>query len=218
MLARRTILATAIPFAFFTGGLFAQPGANLSANLAENARLLHQYTFKQRTEAIYKGEGKFVRVAQVHFAPDGKREMAVISQTGDEPATGVGHRIVNAKRDEMKAYVDRITTLVESYLPPDPERLRSAMTGAELGASGDLMLLTMKNYLKSGDSFSLAVDPGTRKLQRFELKTLLDKDPISVTADMKSIPNGPTYPGLTKVKAPAKELEIDISQFDFVKQ
>jgi azurin len=217
MIARRTIFATAIALVFFSGRLFSQFGGNLAAGMAENAKLLHQYTFKQRTEVMYKGEGKAIRIAQVHFGPDGKREMEIISQTGQEPATGLGHRIINHQREEMKAYADRITALVESYVPPDPEKLRGAMAGAQIDASGALISLTMKNYLHSGDSFGLAVDPATRKLQKFELKTLLDKDPINVTSEMKAIPNGPTYPGLTKVKAPAKNLEIDISQYDFMK-
>jgi hypothetical protein len=217
MIARRTVSKTAVCLVFITSPLFAQDAASMASTMAENAKLLRQYTYKQRTEVIYKGEGKLTRIAQVHFSPDGKRELTVISQTGGEPATGLGHRLIEAKRQEMKDYADRISALVENYLPPDPERLRVGIAKAELGASGNLMTLTMKNYFKSGDGFSLAVDPDTRKLQRFEIKTTLDKDPVSVTSEMKSVPSGPSYPASTKVKAPAKSLEIDISQYDFMK-
>jgi hypothetical protein len=217
MFARRTVISTAFFFLFVAGPLFPQDAANIAGNMARNAKLLHEYTYKQRSEVIYKGEGKMTRISQVRFAPDGKRELSVISQTGGEPATGLGHRLVNAKRQELKDYADRITALVENYLPPDPEKLRAALGKAELGASGNLMALTMKNYFKPGDTFVLAVDPDSRKLQRFEIKTTLDKDPVTVAADMKSLPNGPTYPASTKVKAPAKNLEIDLTQFDFMK-
>jgi len=208
-----------LPIVIFASHLSAQPGQGFGAAMAANAKLLHQYTYKQKTEILYKGEGKVTRIAQVRFTPDGRHDATVLSQTGgEEEATGLGHRIVNKKREELREYGERVTALVEMYLPPDPEKLRTALATAELDASGGLMSLVMKNYLKPGDSFSVLVDPANRKIEKFELKTLLDKDPITVTSDMKALPNGgPTYPGLTKVKAPAKALEIDITQYDFMK-
>jgi len=207
-----------VPGLLLAGLLSAQvPGERLAATMAENARLLHQYTFKQRTEAKYKGEDKIVRTSQVRFDPDGKRQTTLISQTGGEEATGLGHRIIQKKRDEMKEYVERLSALVENYLPPDPDKFREALAKAEIGQAGNQMALTMKNYVKAGDSLVIVADPVTRKLVRLELKTTLDKDPISVTADMAFVPNGPSYPGVTKVKAPSKNLEIDISQYDFMK-
>ena len=140
--------------------------------MAENAKLIRQYTFKLRTEIAYKGQPTAVRINQVRFGPDGKREMTVISQSADTAAArGLGKAEIAKKRDELKEYGDRVTELVEMYLPPDPAKLREALAKAELGASGNSLSLVMKNYLKPGDSVSVVADPASRKLQRFELKT-----------------------------------------------
>ncbi|PWU00539.1 MAG: hypothetical protein C5B51_24995 [Terriglobia bacterium] len=199
--------------------LVAQQGEKLIATMAENARVLHQYTFKQRSDIKYKGEDKVIITVQVRFDQDGKRQVMPISQTGGQEATGLGRRIINRKRAEMKEYVDRVAALVESYLPPEPEKLRSALLKAEIGQAGSLMSLTMKNYFKAGDSLALTVDPATRRLSRIELKTDLDKDPISVTAELTPLAGAGnvSYPGLTKIKVPVKNLEIDISQYDYMK-
>jgi hypothetical protein len=218
MRSSRRVLFTTVSAFLVAGLLSAQNGEKLAAVMAENAKRLHQYTYKQRTEVLYKGEDKIVRLNDVRFGPDGKRQATLISQTGGEEATGLGHRIINKKREEIKEYVDRLSALIESYLPPDPERLRKALTTAEIVPAGNLLSLTMKGYLKSGDSVALLVDTATRKVKRMDLKTALDKDSISVTAEMGSIPDGPDYPSLIKIKAPSKNLEIDLSAYDFVKQ
>jgi hypothetical protein len=212
------VLFTTAPALLVAGLLSAQNGDKLATVMAENAKRLHQYTYKQRTEVLYKGEDKIVRLNAVRFGPDGQRQATLISQTGGEEATGLGHRIVNKKRAEVKEYVDRLSALIENYLPPDPEKLRKALTTAEIVPAGSALTLTMKGYLKSGDSLALFVDTATRKVKRVDLKTALDKDSISVTAEMASIPDGPDYPGLIKIKVPPKNLEINISASDFVKQ
>jgi hypothetical protein len=96
--------------------------------------------------------------------------------------------------------------------------MAAALQKAELGGSGDSVSLVVRNYFEPGDVMSVVVDPINKKLRKFELKTLLDKDPVTVNADMNTIPKGPVYPSFIKVKAPAKDLEIDISQYDYVKQ
>src|SRR6202521_3151360 len=214
------VLFSTVPAFLVAGLLSAQNGDKLAAGMAENAKRLHHYTYKQRTEVIYKGEDRIVRLNQMRFGPDGKRQATLISQTGGAAgeATGLGHRIINKKREEMKEYGERLSALVENYLPPDPEKLRKALATAEIGQAGNALSLTMKGYLKSGDSLALLVDTATRKLKRVDLKTALDKDSIFVTAEMGSIPDGPEYPTLIKIKAPSKNLEIDLSAYDFVKQ
>src|ERR1700674_1272094 len=214
------VLFSTVPAFLVAGLLSAQNGDKLAAGMAENAKRLHQYTYKQRTEVIYKGEDRIVRLNQMRFGPDGKRQATLISQTGGAAgeATGLGHRIIKKKREEMKEYVDRLSALVENYLPPDPEKLRKALPTAEIAQAGTAFSLTMKGYLTNLDSLAMLIDPATRKLKEIDLKTALDKDPISVTAEMASTPDGPDYPSLLKIKAPAQKLEIHMSAYDFVKQ
>ncbi|HLI86965.1 MAG TPA: hypothetical protein VKV17_23865 [Bryobacteraceae bacterium] len=187
--------------------------------MAANAKLLQQYTYKQRTEIKFKGEGRFVRINQVHFDANGKQQTTLISQTGGgAKPSGIAKALIEQKVHELQDYGSRIGMLVENYFPIDPEKMAAALQKAELGGTGENVSLVVKNYAVPGDVMSVIVDPINKKLRKFELKTLLDKDPVNITAEMNTIPKGPVYPSFIKVKAPAKDLEIDISQYDYVKQ
>jgi hypothetical protein len=210
-------LLIALPAILFAATVGAQNGDQLAANLAENARLLHQYTFKQRIEIAYKGEDRTSRVIQVRFDSNGKRQFTVVSESGGEEPKGLGARIIARKRNEMKEYAQRLTDLVEQYLPPDPDKLRPALASAERGRAEKGISMTMKNYYQQGDSFSVVYNIAERKPQSMEIKTALDKDPIVINADFEDASTGPSYPSLIKIQAPKKELEIRLTAYDFKK-
>jgi hypothetical protein len=211
-----------VPALFLAGQLYSQQnsgGDALAGGMAANAKLLRQYTYKQRTEIKFKGEGRLVRIHQVHFDANGKPEMTLVSQTGGgSQPSGIAKAIIEKKKQELEEYGKRITALVDNYFPIDPQKMAAALQKAELGGTGNTVSLVIHNYFEPGDAMSVIVDPINKKLQKFELKTLLEKDPVTVTADMNTIPKGPVYPSFIKVKAPAKDLEIDISQYDYMKQ
>jgi hypothetical protein len=118
----------------------------------------------------------------------------------------------------MKDYLDNhLYPFIESYLPVKPEKLKAALPAAQVGAVGNAMGLTMKNYQQQGDAFTIGFDSATRKMLRLQLDTKLDNDPVTVTVDMGVAPNGASYPTQTKIKVPAKDIEVDISEFDFMK-
>jgi hypothetical protein len=209
-----------IPALILAGQLSAQDGGDaLSAGMAANGKLLQEYTYKQRTEIKFRGEGRLVRINQMHFDANGKAQPTLISQTGGgAQPSGIAKALVEQKVHELQDYGNRISVLVENYFPIDPQKMVAALQKAELGGSGETVSLIVKNYAVPGDVMSVIVDPINKKLRKFELKTLLDKDPVNITAEMNTIPKGPIYPAFIKVKAPAKDLEIDISQYDYVKQ
>ena len=219
-LSRITFLFALVPSLLLIPTAGAQTtGDKIAANTAENAKLLHQYTWKQRTAVKYKSEEKFVRVKQVRFDPDGKRQDTVLSEKAEKPPSGpVRRAIAEHKRAEIKDYVDnKLYAFIESYLPPKPEKLKPALATAQIGAVGNAMGLTMKNYQQAGDTLTIAFDSVARKMLRLQLDSKLEGDPVSVTVEMGAVPNGPSYPAQTKIKIPAKDLEVDITEFDFMK-
>src|SRR5215469_11732418 len=129
-----------LPALFLVGQLYSQENSGdnaLAAGMAGNAKLLWQYTYKQRTEIKFKGEGRFVRINQVHFDPNGKPQMTLVSQSGGgAQPSGIAKAIIEQKVHELQEYGNRINALVENYFPIDPQKLAAALQKAELGGSG----------------------------------------------------------------------------------
>ena len=219
--SRTTVLFVSALSLFLIPNAGAQPpaGDKLAGMTAENVKLLRQYTWKQRTAVKFKGEEKFVRVKQVKLDPDGKKQETVLSEKTEKPPSGpIRRAIADHKRTEMKDYVDNhLYAFIESYLPLKPERLKAALATAQLGAVGNSMGLTMKDYQQQGDALTVSFDSATKRLLRLQLDTKLENDPVTVTVDMSTVANGPTYPAQTKIKVPAKDIEVDISEFDLTK-
>jgi hypothetical protein len=219
-LSRITLLIASVPSLLLIPGAGAQTnGDKLASAAAENARLLREFTWKQRTAVKYKGEEKFVRINQVRFDADGKRQATMVSEKGEKPPSGpIRRAIADHKRAEMKDYVDnKLVGFIESYLPPKPDKLKAALATAQIGAVGNAMGLTMKNYQQPGDSLTIGFDSATRKMLRLQLDSRLENDPVTVTVDMGNVPSGPSYPAQTKIKVPAKDLEVDITEYEFMK-
>ncbi len=242
---QRMILFAAIFAALFLGIIPARAEQNSAETVAENANELHGYVFKERMEVKHNGQDIAVRVSEVRFDSEGHRQATVISETHqdgktDQDRTGqildkigdnsrpvaiagkLRNAIANKKqektKEKAKEYVDQLKSLLAEYMQHDPEKLRADAANAEHSQEGDNLRLTIKNYIKSGDSVSLIVSPADRKLKRIEVQTTLENNPVSVVAEMAWLPNGgPRYASLTKITSPQKDLELDISRYDFMK-
>ena len=65
--------------------------------------------------------------------------------------------------------------LVQSYVPPDPQRIQAVKTAGNLAMSPtgpDSVRLDLRNYVKSGDTLSLGLDTARNALQTVEREVL----------------------------------------------
>jgi len=201
-----------------------QPTSAVMTAMAANAKQLNHYTYKQRTETYHKGELKNARVEEIHFNSSGERVSIPLQQDNAQPEThrrGPGARLVAKKiaekEEEMKEYAGRLMSLASRYLASDPAKLQAALANAEVttGGNSNQMRITLRDFVKSGDSMVMMFDPVTHKPTKTRVFTSLDNDSVSITLAFDQIGEGPNYPGKTVVSAEAKQLEIRLYTYDY---
>jgi hypothetical protein len=198
--------------------------ANIAVQIMEarkaNAALLHQYTWESRTELIEKGEVKDIRLEQVHYGPDGTLQRDLLNNEGASMPKGFLRKSIAAdKKKKMEEYMTGLRDLLDQYTLPTTGKVldfisQATVTGPD--ASGWIKM-SGSSVVVPGDSLTIWTDPTTRHTRKVQVTTMYQGDAVELTATFKTIENGPTYPAFGEVDIPAKQLSVQVQNFNYVR-
>lgn len=193
----------------------------LADGIAANKRKLQQYTYLQETEVYVGGRLRNTRVARVHYDPVTGAKVSVPLDSGNaERPQGrrLRARIIRKRRNEMKAYIQRLLRLMREYLPPAPSAIKLAMPRARITpAAGRDFRVTFNSYVKPGDRVIFRINRTTRKLDQISIRSRMDGDPVSFDVVFARLADGTNYPSVTSIKSGAKNLEVRVIASDYRK-
>lgn len=204
--------------------------AALKKSLAENQAALKQYSWTETTQISLKGEVKKQEQKECHYGPDGKVQKTPIQGADQAQQTGGGRRrggiikkeIIEHKVKEVKEYMERVAALVHEYVPPDPQKIQAAEAAGNLSiqpAQG-VANLTIKNYLKEGDSVTIGFDSAAKKIRSYNVQSYLDKpneDVVTLAVSFASLPDGTNYPQQTVLNATDKQIQVKVTNSGYKK-
>ena len=200
----------------------ASPNAAMAGRIMEarkaNAALMQQYSWTSRTEVIDQGQIKDVRIDAVNYGPGGQLQRTTMNdQSAPLPFGFLRKRIAEAERKKVEEYLGGLRDLLEQYTLPTAGKVQDFMTRATAtgpDATG-LFEVTGQNVLYPGDTFSIWVSPSTRHPQRIQVSTTFQGDPVNLTATFKTLPSGLNHVGYAEVIVPAKQLSVQVQNFDY---
>jgi len=211
--------------------------AALKQSIAENQAALKTYKWTEAAEISLKGEVKKREQKECRYGPDGKVQKTPIGG-GDtaekkEEKGGGGRRsgggavkkvIVKNKVEDMKEYMEKAAALVHEYVPPDPEKIQAAAAAGNItttpGAQGGVAAITIKDYVKKGDSLALGFDPAAKKLRSYKVQSYVENpkdDAVSLAVTFASLPDGTNYPQQTVLDVTAKKVLVKITNSGYAK-
>ncbi|MBI1357499.1 MAG: hypothetical protein GC160_24420 [Acidobacteria bacterium] len=202
----------------------------IAQSTKQNAQLLKQYVWTMRTEIEQKGEVKGVRLDQVRFDIDGNPQRTALTGPPEgKEAAGIRPRpkrrrqkMIDNKVEDKQEYIQRLMSLSGRYLTPSQPSIQKLFQTGEFwqgkGPTDPVIRIEVSNLVKPGDALTLTIDPQTKKPLQARIETNLDGDPVSVVADYRVLPNGPSYVARTVIQAPEKQMQIKIENFDYVRQ
>ncbi len=209
--------------------------AALKQSLAKNQAALKKYTWTETTEISLKGVVKKREQKECHYGPDGEVEKTPI-QSGDtaqqQQQTGGGRRrgvilkreIVERKAGELKDYMEQVSALIHEYVPPDPVRIQAA-AAAGTGSmqplpSEGITTLTIKDYLKAGDSVVIGFDSNAKKISSYNVQSYLNDpkdDPVTLAVTFASLPDGTNYAQQSVLDVPGKKIQVKVTNSGYAK-
>jgi len=204
--------------------------AALKESLAKNQAALKQYAWTETTQISLKGEVKKTEQKECLYGPDGKVQKTPVQgapQQQQQQASGgrrgglVKKKVVEKKVGEMKDYMQQVAALVHEYVPPDRDKIQAAAAAGNVSATPaqPISAITIKNYLKQGDSVTLGFDTNAKRIVTYNVDSYLDnpKDAVKLAVDFAQLPDGTNYAQKSVLDATGKQIQVTVTNSDYKK-
>jgi hypothetical protein len=187
----------------------------LKQSVAQNQQALHQYTWTETMETIFKGETKSTKVSQCQYGPDGQVQKTALG--GDQPPAtqqrGLKGKVIAKKKGEMQDYMQRVASLIQRYVPPEGSQMQDSFQAGKAALQplgGGIVTVVFRDYAKAGDTVSLTFDATTQKIRGYDVNTYLDapSDVVTLKVVFDNLPDGTNYVAQSVLNATAKQIQI----------
>jgi hypothetical protein len=200
--------------------------AAIKESLGKSLAALRQYQWVETTAVSMKGEEKSRTQNNCFYGADGKVQktpVAAPAAKDDKKKRGVKGRVVENKKEEISDATKEAIALVKQYVPPDPAKIQAAKEAGRVTVtppdpSGRVQLV-IKDYLKPGDSLTLAANAATDSITGVTVATFTDKakDAVGLTVSFGSFADGTVYPAKIQLEVAAQKLGIAIENSGYKK-
>lgn len=213
------------------GGMLQAKLAALKQSAAENKQRLHQYQWVETRQITLKGNTKPQQSFQCSYGANGQvvkipmdnQQQQQQQQQGGRRGGKLKERVVEKKTEEMKDYMQQVQGLLAMYMPPNPDKMQTAMKSGNVSIQRDggdgTTDLVFKDYAKPGDKMTISFDMGSKKISTINVNTYMDepKDAVTLAVQMASLPDGTNYADQTVLNATAKQIQVTTTNSNYVK-
>ncbi len=196
--------------------------ANMAVQISEarkaNDTLMRQYTWNSRAELIENGQIKDTRLELVNYAPDGTLQRSLLNDTGASLPRGFLRRaIAEDEKKKLEEFLTGLRSFLDQYTLPSTGKILDFMTSATtIGPDANgLVEMTGHNVVTPGDTLSIWTDARTRKTRRVLVNGFYQGDIVTLTGTFNTIPSGLTYLAYAEVTIPAKQITLQLQNFDY---
>jgi hypothetical protein len=200
--------------------------AAVKESLQKSMAALRQYQWVETTVVSMKGEEKSRTQNNCFYGADGKVQktpVAAPAQDEGKKKRGVRGKVVENKKEEISDATKEAVGLVKQYVPPDPAKIQAAKAAGKLtvtppDAQGNVQIV-IKDYLKAGDSLTLAANAATDRIGGVTVATFTDKakDAVGLKIAFGAFADGTVYPAKIQLDVAAQNLAVAIENSGYKK-
>ena len=199
--------------------------ATFADKQVRNKAALLEYTWQQQEIIRLKGRLENQRLFQVEMGSHGRTEKMPLDLPEETSSTqkaerGMREWVMQKKKHATQQYARELQELAEAYVEAIPDLLRSAYDRRDVSmkpaAPGSMQML-IHNYLKPGDTATLAFDEKTNELQSIDAMSYMadSKGPVEIHARFSKIQNGPDHIDEISALDPKKKLSVVVRHLEY---
>jgi hypothetical protein len=195
--------------------------AMIKKNLTESKAKMKSYEWIETTTVFLKGEQKSVKQKQCYYSLDGKLTKVETGGTTEaKKKGGIRGKVAENKKEDMTDYMKEAIAKIQTYLPPDPEKLQQIYAAGKVAIQilepNKKFKLGFPDYNEPGDLLSVSIDKVAQKIMAVDVTTSVEPgDKVVFNIVYKDLPDGTQYEGSTILDAKAKDLKIVIENSGF---
>ena len=224
MIRRIILLPAAALVIWAQNGLdVTQRMAQIRESIAQNQARLRQYSWVETTEMSLGGELKKRQQQDCWYAADGTLQKKPVGAPSEpKKPKGLKGKVAAKKAAELRDYLDRASSLMSRYVPPDPAQIKAAMQAGKAALDADnsgLASVVFSDFVKPNDRMTLVFDTSTKRLRSLQVASYLDNpgDAVSLTASFARLDDGTSYLETSELDGKAKEVKIKKTNFGYRK-
>jgi hypothetical protein len=187
----------------------------------ENAKLMRQYSWQERIQLTVKGEAKDPVLYQMNYDASGKLQKTEISAAEEDGGRkhGIKAHIKKEKIEEFKEWTGQLGDVLKRYIAPTPGEIMDFFSKATVGPGpGGSVQASGAGWAQAGDKVTFTIDPQAKRARSMSISTAVQGDPVTAQVKYAAIPDGPQYISELDVNAPSKQVQAEVTNFNYVKQ
>jgi hypothetical protein len=213
----------------WSSGTFAQADmqatiAMIKKNLTDSKEKIKKYEWIETTTVFKDGEQKSVKQCQCYYSVDGKlTKVETGATTQAKTPGGLRGKIAANKKEEITEYMKNAIAKIQTYLPPDPEKIQKIYAGGTASVQvlepGKKFKLSFPDYNEKGDLLAISMDVANQKIMALAVTTSVEdpSEKVVFNVTYKNLPDGTQYAASTVLDAQAKEVKIVIENSGYKK-
>ena len=187
----------------------------------KNSALMKQYSWNSRIEILDNGAVKDIRIDQVMYGPGGQLQQTVLNdQPSAAPRGFLRKRIADKEKADMEKYLKSLKQALDDYTLPSSGKIIDFISQATISApdANGLLTITGNSVVKPGDTLTMTIYAPTRQPRSLSVTTTVEQDQVNLSATFKTLANGLNYVGFGQVDVPAKNLSLQVQNYDYLNQ
>ena len=183
--------------------------------------LLPKYSWTSRTEVLKSREILNIMIERNQYDKEGKLIQKVLNEQGAKmPTAFLIKEIAEAEKENMEKFLFGLRDFLKKYSQQDIDQIKrfiSAATWQVLDSTHEFVF-NGRNVEEEGDQMIWKVDDIHYSTCKLEVFTNFQGEAVRFTATFNRLNDGMNYMNYVEAHIPAKNITLQIQNFDYIKE